>query len=208
MSRCGSSGSRPKSLSRAELVARYRVRVTSPEPTAAKLVGLLADHDRLVVVSCMVLGASTVEAVIERSGLEPKAAHDAVGRLASGGLVIVGRDGTLVLLEAAFGAAARASAEPSEPAANPTERVIRTFVADGRLKSIPTARSKRVVVLELIAQDFEPGLKYSELEVNAIVGRWHDDYAAIRRYLIDESFLDRGDGVYWRSGGAVHSIND
>ena len=169
--------------------------------------GLLADHDRLVVVSCMVLGASTVEAVIERSGLEPKAAHDAVARLASGGLVIVGRDGTLVLLEAAFGAAARASAEPSEPAANPTERVIRTFVADGRLKSIPTARSKRVVVLELIAQDFEPGLKYSELEVNAIVGRWHDDYAAIRRYLIDESFLDRGDGVYWRSGGAVHGIN-
>ena len=82
--------------------------------------------------------------------------------------------------------------------------MLASFVVDGRLASMPTARSKRLIVLEEIAQDFEPGLKYSEKEVSAIAARWHDDYAAVRRYLVDERFLDREDGVYWRSGGAVY----
>jgi hypothetical protein len=39
--------------------------------------------------------------------------------------------------------------------------------------------------------------------VNAIVGRFYTDYASIRRYLVDEGFLDREHGIYWRSGGRV-----
>lgn len=35
-------------------------------------------------------------------------------------------------------------------------------------------------------------------------GRCHDDFAALRRYLVDEGFLARRDGYYWRSGGTVH----
>jgi hypothetical protein len=31
----------------------------------------------------------------------------------------------------------------------------------------------------------------------------HDDHAALRRYLVDEDFLSREDGYYWRSGGTV-----
>jgi len=31
------------------------------------------------------------------------------------------------------------------------------------------------------------------------------DYAALRRYLVDEGFLDRADGVYWRAGGTVET---
>jgi hypothetical protein len=30
---------------------------------------------------------------------------------------------------------------------------------------------------------------------------FHPDFAALRRYLVDEGFLTREDGVYWRSGG-------
>ena len=32
---------------------------------------------------------------------------------------------------------------------------------------------------------------------------FHPDVAALRRYLVEEGFLDRGDGLYWRSGGTV-----
>jgi hypothetical protein len=32
---------------------------------------------------------------------------------------------------------------------------------------------------------------------------FHDDVAALRRYLVDSGFLSREDGVYWRSGGTV-----
>ncbi len=32
---------------------------------------------------------------------------------------------------------------------------------------------------------------------------YHDDYAALRRYLVDGQFLTRENNVYWRSGGTV-----
>ena len=81
--------------------------------------------------------------------------------------------------------------------------MLRAFVRDGRLLSIPTARAKRLVVLDVIAQEFEPGQRYSESMVNLVLGRWHADTAALRRYLVDEGFLDRADRQYWRTGGTV-----
>lgn len=180
--------------------------VNSPQPNspdAAKLVGLLADDARRKVFAALVLGACTADDVAELSGLDIRDVHDALARLVSGGLVVSGADGALVVLSGSFGHAARSAAPVTPTPSNPREKVLATFVADGRLTSMPTARSKRRLVLEEIAQDFEPGLKYSEDEVNAIVGRWHDDYAMVRRYLIDESFLDREAGFYWRSGGSI-----
>ena len=77
------------------------------------------------------------------------------------------------------------------------------FVRDGRLLSIPVARAKRLVILDRLAQEFEPGKRYSEQMVNLLLGKWHADTAALRRYLVDEGLLDRADGQYWRSGGSV-----
>jgi hypothetical protein len=64
-------------------------------------------------------------------------------------------------------------------------------------------QTKRRIVLERIALEFEPGRRYDEAEVNVIVGAFFNDHAALRRYLVDEGFLDRDHGVYWRSGGRV-----
>jgi hypothetical protein len=36
-----------------------------------------------------------------------------------------------------------------------------------------------------------------------IVGAFDNDHAAIRRYLVDDGFLDRDHGVYRRAGGRV-----
>jgi biotin operon repressor len=83
------------------------------------------------------------------------------------------------------------------------EAVFRAFFRNGRLTEIPTKESKRRVVLERIALEFEPGVHYEELEVNVIVGRFFNDYAALRRCLVDGGFLDREHGVYWRSGGRI-----
>ena len=81
--------------------------------------------------------------------------------------------------------------------------MLRAFVRDGRLTSIPAARAKRLVILDVIAQDFEPGRHYTERAVNTVVRRWHDDVAALRRHLVGEGFLDRAGGEYWRAGGRV-----
>lgn len=84
------------------------------------------------------------------------------------------------------------------------DRVLRNFLtADGRLHTIPSKHSKLLVVLDHIAQSFEPGRTYPEREVNAIIERFHPDYAALRRYLVENQFLTREHAVYWRSGGTV-----
>jgi hypothetical protein len=83
------------------------------------------------------------------------------------------------------------------------QRVLDTFVKDGRLVLMPTKRSKRLVVLDHLAQQFEPGRTYTEAEVNDRLERYHDDYAALRRYLVDEGFLTREANVYWRTGGTI-----
>ena len=113
------------------------------------------------------------------------------------------------LLGEAFALAARADAD-AEPRADehpdaPADvaRVLRAFVHDGRLTSIPAVHSKRLVILDWLAQRFEPGRRYCEEMVNLVIAQVHPDTAALRRYLVDDGFLDREQGVYWRAGGTV-----
>jgi hypothetical protein len=81
--------------------------------------------------------------------------------------------------------------------------VLTTFFRDGRLVSIPAQHTKRLVVLRHLVRVFEPGVRYPEREVNALLAVWHPDVAALRRYLVDHGMLAREAGVYWRSGGPV-----
>ena len=82
------------------------------------------------------------------------------------------------------------------------ELVLSNFLTpDGRLKTIPTKLSKLLVVLDHLAQEFEPGQTYPEAQVNEILQHFHPDYAALRRYLVENGFLTREDSIYWRSGG-------
>lgn len=182
-----------------------------PDPTG--IVGLLADGDRLRVTSALVLGAESVEDVVAATGLDVRRAATALSRLVAGGLVEEDTHGYRVLEEELRSAARRsAGARASEPEAldAPPEvaRVLRAFVRDGRLVSIPTVRSKRLVVLDLLAQRFEPGRRYSEATVNATLKEWHPDTAALRRYLVDEGFMARSAGRYWRTGGSVPERRD
>lgn len=183
--------------------------VPPPYLDAAKLVGLLADDDRRLVVAALVLGAADSASVASSTGLSAAGVGRALARLEDAGLVERGRDGTLVLIGQAFALAARAASAASaavdatEPSGTPGGGVIGRFMRDGRLVSIPAARGKRLAVLEVLAEEFEPGRRYSESMVNLILGRWHPDTAALRRYLVDEGFLDREAGEYWRMGGPV-----
>jgi hypothetical protein len=99
---------------------------------------------------------------------------------------------------------ATALADPAafDEIADPALRkVLRSYLVDGRLPVIPRPGNKRRLLLGYLATAFEPGVKYTEPEVNATVRVWHPDVAALRRYLIDEGLLARENGVYWRSGG-------
>ena len=59
-------------------------------------------------------------------------------------------------------------------------------------------------MLDHLAQEFEPGRRYPEAKVNEMLRRFHADVAALRRYLVDEGFMNRECGIYWRAGGTFH----
>jgi hypothetical protein len=83
------------------------------------------------------------------------------------------------------------------------ERTLKKYFRDGRLAIMPRSGVRRRVVLEHIAQLFEPGRRYPEVDVNATLRPVWADVAALRRYLVDAALLDRKDGEYWRIGGPV-----
>jgi hypothetical protein len=172
-----------------------------------RLLGLLAEPSRLRVVAALVLGATTRDEIAAQTGLGPRTLATALNRLVDGGLVGEDEDGYVLefdeLRDAARAAGRRRS--EAEREGSPADEILSRFFKKGRLVSMPAARAKRVAVLNHLAQEFEPGHYYEEREVNRILKRYHDDYATLRRYLVDESFLSRDAGKYWRTGGTVTS---
>ena len=169
------------------------------------LIGLLAEPVRMRVFAAVVLGASTSAQVAERSGTTPREAVASLRRLTDGGLVAT-VDGALVAQIDTFKQTLRTQGPPPVEALDPDAAratVLRAFVANGQLVSIPAARGKRRVVLEHIVAGFEPGVRYPEREVDVVLQAWHPDHAALRRYLVDEELMARDRGVYWRIGGPV-----
>jgi len=80
---------------------------------------------------------------------------------------------------------------------------LRVYLGDDRIETIPAKQSRRRLMLDHIAQAFEPGVRYSERRVSTFLGTLHPDYAALRRYLVDEELMSRSHGEYWRTGGTV-----
>jgi hypothetical protein len=80
---------------------------------------------------------------------------------------------------------------------------LRPFVRAGKIGTMPARQARRRILLDAIAQAFEPGVRYPERTVSEFLGLLYSDHAALRRYLVDEGFLERDGVVYWRSGGTV-----
>jgi len=175
------------------------------EPT--EILGALADDSRLRAFSAILLGATSSSEVADATGLQTKDALRALSSLQSVGLVSRTEAGWTAHPDQ-IRAAAIAAAPPRQYVDHGTgdahtASVLRTFLPEGRISQMPTSRSKRLVVLDHVARVFEPGVRYPEADVTAMLSAFYDDYAALRRYLVDEGFLAREAGTYWRTGGTV-----
>jgi hypothetical protein len=170
----------------------------------------LADPERLAIGGALARADATASDLAAALELPLSRIRKHLNRLTAAGVARLGEDRRTYRLDPeTLRWAAEQVGPPREAglalgAANEDEEtVLRTFFRAGRLTEIPTKESKRRIVLERIALEFEPGRRYDEKEVNVIVGVFFNDYAALRRYLVDEGFLDRDHGVYWRTGGRV-----
>lgn len=186
-------------------------------PDPRRLTALLGDPTRLRVYAALVLspahdGAQPAD-LAEVSGVPARDVVKALGRFEDVHLAerLAPEQGggwraTPETLRTATEASARQREEPLPgPTVNDpqTAAILRGFFSRGRLTHVPLAHAKRMVVLDYLAQSFEPGMRYPEAEVNEILSKFHDDYAALRRYLVDADFLGRSENYYWRTGGSV-----
>jgi len=60
-----------------------------------------------------------------------------------------------------------------------------------KLKVFPVKEKKKIIVLAKISEKFEKSQKYSEKQVNNILKDIFEDYATVRRYLIEYGFMQR-----------------
>ena len=170
----------------------------------------LADPERLSIAGALARADARAGVLAGDLDLPIARVRKHLNRLAAAGVVRLMEDRASYRLDAeTLRWAAEQVGPPREAglalgAANEDEEaVLRAFFRDGRLREIPAKESKRRIVLERIASEFDPGIRYAETEVNAIVARFFLDHAALRRHLVDEGFLERDHGEYWRAGGRV-----
>lgn len=67
------------------------------------------------------------------------------------------------------------------------------FFNNGRLIKVPKKREPKLEVLRFFQSLFEADKVYTEKEVNEMIKKHFDDYAVIRRYLVDNDMLNRED---------------
>lgn len=81
------------------------------------------------------------------------------------------------------------------------DAIIRGYLKDdGSLSTIPARRSKLLPVLTHVMKAFQPGMEYTEAQVNEILSRFHADTASLRRALIENALMER------EGGGAVYRV--
>ncbi len=178
--------------------------------TPEELLRVLADPERLSVAGFLARGPATAPHLAEALGIGADRVRRHLSRLALAGVAAALPDRrTYRLVPEPLRRAAQEVGPPREPGVafgavlEDEETVLRHYFRAGRPREIPAKQGKRRIVLMRLSLEFEPGVRYPERLVNEMLGRFHQDFAALRRYLVDEGFLSREKGVYWRSGGPV-----
>ncbi|WP_203247132.1 DUF2087 domain-containing protein [Sporosarcina beigongshangi] len=70
---------------------------------------------------------------------------------------------------------------------------------NGPLDVFPSKEKRKYIIAQEIIKRFDVGKVYLEKEVNELLITIHDDFATIRRFLIDYRFMNRSDDgrEYW-----------
>ncbi len=180
--------------------------------TPGEILRALADPERLAIAGALARGPTTGAALAEQLGVPVARVRRHLIRLAGAGVARLEADRRTYRLEPETLRRAATEVGPPREAGvalgavfDQEESVLRAYFRGGRLREMPAKQSKRRIVLERLAMEFEVGVRYPEREVNQILGRFNNDYATLRRFLVDEGLLSRAGGEYWRSGGPVET---
>jgi DNA-binding HxlR family transcriptional regulator len=171
----------------------------------------LADSSRLKIVGLLAQQPYSVEELAALLKLKPSTVSHHLARLSEAGLVSAKAEGyysVYQLEEKALEARSRSLFSRDDLNAAVADidldaydnKVLKDYIRrDGSLRTIPAQRKKLEAVLRYVVRNFKPGKRYSEKDVNAILGRFHKDTASLRRELVASGMMQRegGGGDYW-----------
>ncbi len=168
----------------------------------------LADRSRMLIASSLIEKPSYVEELSEGLALAPSTVSFHLKKLEEAGLVESAKEQYYVIyslrrdlleqrLLEMLSLGGRARADQAERLRRYRQKVLKTFIRRGKLTKIPVQRKKRRVILEEIANGFEPGRRYPEREVNLLIADFHDDFCTLRRELVAEKIMGRSRNTYW-----------
>jgi len=188
----------------------------------------LADEKRIRIVALISARPLSVEEIASAVDLTPATVSHHLALLREAGLVEAAHEQYYTVYrfrqQPLLDALRTISEGPAAPEldadlAKYDQKVLRDYLVDGKLKTIPTQRKKRDVILRYLVEQFEPGRVYNEKEVNQILVAYHDDVATLRRELVQDNpqlaglggaasprqegttsgrLLARENGRYWR----------
>ncbi len=174
----------------------------------------LADPNRLRVAGACADGPRTAAQLAADLGMPEPAARRHVARLVDAGLVDARPGGTYALrIDAVHAVGRRLGALEADdapvsdltgpdggPLPADEAKVIRGFMRDDRLTTIPSQESKRRIVIRYLCDRvFTEDRPYPEKEVNQRLALFHPDVATLRRAMIDDGLLVREAGIYRRA---------
>lgn len=80
---------------------------------------------------------------------------------------------------------------------------INKYIKDGRFTVIPRKEKNKLIIFDYLIERLKKGNKthFTEKELNEWIKQYYDDYAILRRYLVDYGYLLRD------NYGKVYQIN-
>lgn len=176
----------------------------------------LADENRLTLLTALADGERNVTQLAEILGVsEPTTSHH-LTRLRVVGLVTLEtrgnehwysiHQGGLQRFKTAMQAIETYAPQPfpesddswieqlPESFTSEDRELLRKQTHSGRLKKLPSLRTRHHelhVVLRWLASQFQPGVDYTERQVNEVFKKVHDDFVSLRRYMVDFRYMER-----------------
>jgi predicted transcriptional regulator len=189
-----------------------RIKMTDHSQELLTFFKAMSDANRLKIIGLLAQKSFTVEQLAAMLGLGESTVSHHLSKLSEAGLVTATAQSYYnnyhLEYERIQEAAQLLLSPETLPAmvtnvdANAFERKVVSdyLLPNGRLKTIPSQRKKLLAVLHHLVQNFQQGKRYTEKEVNQILGRFHEDTASLRRELIGYRLMARESdgGSYWR----------
>lgn len=178
--------------------------------TLLPLLKLLANETRLRVIGIVAESEQSVGVLARRLELTEATMSHHLSKLAEAGLLTMRAQGTthyFRLNRESLRSINKSlqkpdkllSAPPSASGSSAAARVLRTFVSNGKIIKMPLAEAKRLVVLRWVVDQLEDR-RYKEREISDRLKAFFEDYATLRRELINHRLMKRENGIYWKLG--------